>query len=42
MFVVFRDKNTPTPFREDLTQYGDDGTSERQAKDNHVYADAMG
>merc|ERR1712110_968591 len=36
---IFRDKKTPVPFIEDLSVYGDDGSS---AKEDHVYLDAMG
>jgi len=40
-FSVFKDKETPSPFREDLTQYGDTGEGMRASKDDHVYMDAM-
>jgi hypothetical protein len=40
------DNNTPEPFVEDLTQYGDvqDAKSESKlaAKPNHIYMDAVG
>lgn len=39
---IFRDKNTPAPFIEDLSAYGDDGSSAEAAKEDHVYLDAMG
>ena len=39
---IFRDENTPQPFREDFSLIGDDGSSQAAAKDNHVYLDAMG
>ena len=40
--IVFRDVNTPQPFVEDLSQYGDDGRSQRVTSPDHVYVDAMG
>lgn len=39
---VYRDTNTPSPFIEDLSVLGDDGSSQRAAKPDHVYMDAMG
>jgi len=39
---IFRDENTPQPFREDFSLIGDDGSSQAAAKDDHVYLDAMG
>lgn len=39
---VYKDLKTPRPFVEDLTQYGDDGSSAAAAKEDHVYMDAMG
>ena len=39
---IFKDVNTPSPFREDLAAYGDDGSSAAAAKDDHIYLDAMG
>ena len=39
---IFKDTNTPSPFREDLAALGDDGSSAAVAKDDHVYLDAMG
>ena len=39
---IFRDINTPTPFVEDFSGLGDDGSSARAAKPDHVYMDAMG
>jgi glutamate--cysteine ligase catalytic subunit len=43
---IFVDKNTPQPFIEDLSQYGDgddpNTESKLAAKPNHIYMDAMG
>ncbi|KAM0736930.1 Glutamate--cysteine ligase catalytic subunit [Formica fusca] len=39
---IYRDKNVPLLFREDLTNKGDDGSSSKASKDNHIYMDAMG
>jgi len=39
---IFKDTNTPSPFIEDLSVLGDDGTSQAAAKPDHVYMDAMG
>ncbi|KAJ8670584.1 hypothetical protein QAD02_001843 [Eretmocerus hayati] len=39
---IFRDKNVSLPFKENLDKFGDDGSSEKAAKENHVYMDAMG
>ena len=42
-FSVFKDKDTPSPFREDLSPYGDDGGEGiRASRDDHLYMDAMG
>ncbi|XP_029670928.1 glutamate--cysteine ligase catalytic subunit isoform X1 [Formica exsecta] len=40
--TIYRDKNVPLLFREDLTNKGDDGSSSKASKDNHIYMDAMG
>lgn len=42
MFTVYKDKNTPQPFIEDLSQYGDNGESQAGAKPDHIYMDCMG
>lgn len=39
---IYRDENVPRPFKENLAALGDDGSSEKAAKENHVYMDAMG
>nr|AFP33287.1 gamma-glutamylcysteine synthetase [Dugesia japonica] len=39
---IFVDENTIQPFEEDLSLYGDDGTSQEATKLDHVYLDAMG
>ncbi|XP_045621617.1 glutamate--cysteine ligase catalytic subunit isoform X2 [Procambarus clarkii] len=39
---IYVDLKTPRPFVEDLSQYGDDGSSAAAAKEDHVYMDAMG
>ncbi|MPC29345.1 Glutamate--cysteine ligase catalytic subunit [Portunus trituberculatus] len=39
---IFVDLKTPRPFVEDLSQYGDDGSSAAAAKEDHIYLDAMG
>lgn len=39
---VYRDENVPQPFKENLEELGDDGTSAKAALENHVYMDAMG
>ncbi|XP_068244548.1 glutamate--cysteine ligase catalytic subunit [Palaemon carinicauda] len=39
---IYKDLKTPSPFVEDLSRYGDDGTSAEAAKVDHVYLDAMG
>ncbi|KAK3886936.1 hypothetical protein Pcinc_008945 [Petrolisthes cinctipes] len=39
---IYVDLKTPRPFVEDLSQYGDDGSSAEQAKEDHIYMDAMG
>ena len=40
--LVYKDKNTPSPFIEDLTKYGDDGAGKAGAKPDHIYMDCMG
>ncbi len=41
--IVFIDTNTPRPFIEDLSIYGDDGgANESAAVEDHIYLDAMG
>lgn len=40
--AVFVDLKTPRPFVEDLSQFGDDGSSAEVAKEDHIYMDAMG
>ncbi|KAF7413590.1 hypothetical protein HZH68_002079 [Vespula germanica] len=39
---IFKDTNVPSPFKEDLISQGDDGSSSKAAKIDHVYMDAMG
>lgn len=39
IYLVFLDKNTPRPFVEDLTKYGD---GDYQSKQDHILLDAMG
>ncbi|KAH3844898.1 hypothetical protein DPMN_087164, partial [Dreissena polymorpha] len=39
---VFKDKYTPDPFVEDLTQYGDTGEGATGSKPDHIYMDCMG
>ncbi|XP_023932288.1 glutamate--cysteine ligase catalytic subunit-like [Lingula anatina] len=39
---IFKDKNTPSPFQEDLSQYGDSGESQAASLPDHIYLDAMG
>ncbi|XP_063851071.1 glutamate--cysteine ligase catalytic subunit-like [Scylla paramamosain] len=39
---IFVDLKTPRPFVEDLSKYGDDGSSAAAAKEDHIYLDAMG
>ena len=39
---IYRDTLTPSPFLEDLSALGDDGSSQAAAKPDHVYMDAMG
>jgi glutamate--cysteine ligase catalytic subunit len=43
---IFKDKKTPSPFVEDLNQYGDNpdlnSESKQAAKPDHIYMDAMG
>lgn len=40
LFVVFKDKNTPSPFVENFPE--DDGEAARAALPDHIYMDAMG
>lgn len=40
--LVFKDVKTPCPFKEDLSQLGDDGERGRAALPDHIYLDAMG
>ena len=41
--IVFIDKNTPRPFIEDLSVYGDDGgAGDTASVEDHVLLDAMG
>ena len=42
MVSVYVDLKTPRPFVEDLSKYGDDGSSAAAAKEDHIYLDAMG
>ena len=39
---IFKDTATASPFIEDLSALGDDGSSQAAAKPDHVYMDAMG
>lgn len=39
---IFKDVNTPSPFKEDFSKLGDDGEQGKSALDDHVYLDAMG
>ncbi|XP_026829944.1 glutamate--cysteine ligase catalytic subunit isoform X2 [Ooceraea biroi] len=39
---IYRDENVPLLFKEDLASLGDDGSSAKAARDNHIYMDAMG
>ena len=39
---VFKDSNTPSPFIEDLSLFGDDGRSAAASKPDHIYMDCMG
>ncbi|XP_064652181.1 glutamate--cysteine ligase catalytic subunit-like [Lineus longissimus] len=39
---IFKDTNTPSPFIEDLSVFGDDGSSQKNAKPDHIYLDCMG
>ena len=36
-FPVYKDVNTPSPFKEDLTNLGDDGEKGRAALPDHIY-----
>ncbi|XP_059487754.1 glutamate--cysteine ligase [Neocloeon triangulifer] len=38
---IFKDKNTPSPYVEDLSKLGDDGSSQKAALPDHIYMDAM-
>lgn len=40
-FIVFKDKNTQNPFKEDLISIGGDADSLNAALPDHVYMDAM-
>lgn len=43
IIIVFIDTNTPRPFYEDFSVYGDDGgAKEAAAIEDHIYLDAMG
>jgi len=39
---VYPDENTPSGYLEDLSQFGDDGTSQAVSEPGHIYMDAMG
>lgn len=39
---IFKDINTPSPFVEDFSKYGDDGERGKSALPDHIYMDAMG
>lgn len=39
---IYKDKKTPQLYVEDLSQYGDRGESQKAAKQDHIYMDAMG
>ncbi|KAF7988424.1 hypothetical protein HCN44_000997 [Aphidius gifuensis] len=39
---IYRDVNVARPFKENLSIYGDDGTSEKLTKENHIYMDSIG
>ncbi|GFO40403.1 glutamate--cysteine ligase catalytic subunit [Plakobranchus ocellatus] len=39
---IFKDVNTPSPFVEDFSALGDDGSSAAAALPDHIYMDAMG
>jgi glutamate--cysteine ligase catalytic subunit len=39
---VYPDEKTPKGYLEDLTEFGDDGTSQAFAQPGHIYMDAMG
>ncbi|KAH0949445.1 hypothetical protein HN011_000296 [Eciton burchellii] len=39
---IYRDKNVALLFKEDFINKGDDGSSAKAVKDNHIYMDAMG
>ncbi|XP_064623415.1 glutamate--cysteine ligase-like isoform X2 [Lineus longissimus] len=38
---IYKDKRTPSPFIEDLSIYGDDGSAQRNSKPDHIYLDSM-
>ncbi|XP_057331276.1 glutamate--cysteine ligase-like isoform X1 [Microplitis mediator] len=39
---IYRDKNVAKPLKEDLVALGSDQKCQREAKDNHIYMDAVG
>lgn len=39
---IYKDTNTPQPFIEDLSKYGDNGESQKAALPDHIYMDCMG
>ncbi|KAG7205824.1 hypothetical protein KM043_007765 [Ampulex compressa] len=39
---IYKDINVPHPFKEDFMSSGDDGSSTKAAKEDHIYMDAMG
>ncbi|XP_043496874.1 glutamate--cysteine ligase catalytic subunit [Polistes fuscatus] len=39
---IFKDTNVPSPFKEDFINQDNDGSSNKAAKVDHVYMDAMG
>ncbi len=39
---VFKDEKTPSGYLDDFAALGDDGSSARAAKPDHIYMDAMG
>ncbi|KAF7987872.1 hypothetical protein HCN44_003735 [Aphidius gifuensis] len=40
--TFYRDVNVPRRFKKNLSIYGDDGTSEKLTKKNHIYMDSIG
>ena len=38
---IYRDKNTPMPFNEDLSHYGD-SSNVKNNEENHIYLEGMG